>query len=157
MGLPFREGIVRFARTTGAVNVPRRAASRVDERTEKFVRYVSITVSPLAEQPSFVAARAQMARYARFAVLLLVAAAFDGCATMACQPMPIVVAKKDERVRLDTRPGLPRTSPSGRLDEEVRPTLVREFWVQSDDGNWHRISEQQYRATAIGDSMEICR
>ena len=79
-----------------------------------------------------------------------------GCATFRCRPTTIVVAKKDENVRLETRPGLPRTTANDRVEEEVAPRLVREYWVQSDRGEWYRISEAQYRSTDIGQAIEMC-
>jgi hypothetical protein len=86
---------------------------------------------------------------------LLLASALGGCASMACRPSVIVVAKKDERVRLETPLGWHQTE-SGRI-EEAPMTTVREYWVQAEDGGWYRVSIQQFDAVAPGDRLEVCR
>ena len=90
-------------------------------------------------------------------VLVVFAWGIGGCAALACRPTPITIAAKDERSRLEARPGLPRTTADQGMAEEVRPTLVREFWVRSDGGQWYRISERQYKTVNIGQSIEVCQ
>jgi len=86
---------------------------------------------------------------------LLVASGLGGCASMACETSVIVVVKKDERARLETPLGWHQTE-SGRI-EEAPMTTVREYWVQAEDGGWHRVSSQQFDAVATGDRLEVCR
>jgi hypothetical protein len=76
---------------------------------------------------------------------------------MACRPETVVVAKKEERARLETGPGPIRTTETGRVAEEVRPTFVREYWVQSDQGTWYRVPLDQYRSIEVGQPTQICR
>jgi hypothetical protein len=78
-----------------------------------------------------------------------------GCATFACQPVNVVVANKQEIRRLETTPRAVATTPSGRLDQV--PTIVREHWVQSEDGAWYRVSPDQYQTAQIGRAMQTCR
>ena len=82
------------------------------------------------------------------AVLTLV-----GC---ACRPATIVVAQKDEIVRLEPRPGPIETTGAGRLEESVQPVLKREYWVRTPDGQWHRIPRDQYQSAEIGQSLKVC-
>jgi len=97
-----------------------------------------------------------MTRLMMSLVLVLSAWGISGCAGLACRPTSVTVAAKDERSRLEARPGLPRTTANQGMAEEVVPTLVREFWVQSDGGQWYRISEQQYRTVDVGQTIEVC-
>jgi hypothetical protein len=76
-----------------------------------------------------------------------------GC---ACRPATIVVAQKDEIVRLEPRPGPIETTGAGRLEESVQPVLKREYWVRTPDGQWHRIARGQYQSAEIGQSLEVC-
>ena len=80
-----------------------------------------------------------------------------GCAAVTCRPATIIVVKKDEIVRLDTGPGRMRTTERGRLEEEVTPTLVREYWARSDQGVWYRLSAEQFRTAEVGRAVEICQ
>jgi hypothetical protein len=82
--------------------------------------------------------------------------ALSGCAGLSCQEASITVAKKEERARLETVPD-GYTSETGRLEELRRPEIVREYWVLDADGTWHRVSLEQYRATEVGQVLEICR
>jgi len=82
--------------------------------------------------------------------------AFSGCAGLSCQPVSITVAKKEERARLETVPH-GYTTETGRLEELRRPEIVRDYWVQDADGTWHRVSLEHYRATEVGQVLDICR
>lgn len=87
----------------------------------------------------------------------LLASLLAGCATFTCKPVTVVVARKEERVRLDTTPGGLRTTETGRVEEVERMARVREFWVQSETGAWYRVSAEQLRAAEIGRPMEVCQ
>jgi hypothetical protein len=86
---------------------------------------------------------------------LLLALVLAGCASVACQPTRIVVVKKDERVRPDSSLGL-RTTETGRI-EEGPLTLIREYWVQAEDGAWYRVSAGQFEEAEPNGVLEICR
>lgn len=87
-----------------------------------------------------------------------IAVALAGCAAaFACHPATVVVEKKQEVARLDTGPAPMRTTETGRLEEGIRPTLVREYWVQSREGAWYRVSADQFSAAEIGRALEICK
>jgi hypothetical protein len=86
-------------------------------------------------------------------VLLL---APSGCASLSCRPTLITVARKEERARLETTPR-GYTSETGRLEEVRRPEIVRDYWVQDDEGAWHRVSLETYRDAVIGQPLEVCR
>ena len=87
----------------------------------------------------------------------LLASLLAGCATFTCKPETVVVVKKEERVRLATTPGGLRETETGRVVEVERMARVREFWVQSETGSWHRVSAEQLRAAEIGRPMEVCQ
>ena len=80
-----------------------------------------------------------------------------GCARLTCEPLTIVVVKKEEYGRLDTTARGFRTTPAGRLEEMEAPTPVREYWVRSDDGSRYRVSADQYRAAEINHRAQVCR
>ena len=82
--------------------------------------------------------------------------ALSGCAGLSCQPASITVAKKEERARLETVPH-GYTTETGRLEELRRPEIVRDYWVRDADGTWHRVSLEQYRATEVGQVLDICQ
>lgn len=87
------------------------------------------------------------------ALVMLVAA----CGSMAsCQPVPVTVAQKDDRPRLEM---VPRgfTSETGRLQEIRVPEVVHEYWVRAPDGTWYRVSADQFRAVEVGGTIELCR
>jgi len=92
---------------------------------------------------------------ARVVTAALLALLLPGCASVACQTTSIVVAKKDERVRPEPSLGL-RTTETGRL-EEGPVTLIREYWVQANNGTWYRVSAQQYDAATVNGALEVCR
>jgi hypothetical protein len=80
-----------------------------------------------------------------------------GCASWTCRPSTIEVAKKDERATLETKSGVLRTTESGRVEEVIKPRVVREYWVQATDGEWYRVPEATYRNAQIGRTLEVCR
>jgi hypothetical protein len=83
--------------------------------------------------------------------------ALAGCTTFACHPVTVTVANKKESARLETVPGAMRTTETGRLEEDVRQSrTTREYWVQAQDGKWHRVSAEQFRAAEIGRALELC-
>jgi hypothetical protein len=85
----------------------------------------------------------------------VIAVALAGCASLACRPTTIVVAKKEERARPEPSLGL-RTTETGRLEE--RPmTVIRDYWVEAEDGSWHPVSADQFKAAQIKGRLEICR
>ena len=88
---------------------------------------------------------------------LLLALALGGCAAFVCQPLTVVVAKKDERRRVDVVPGGIRTTESGRVEEVETFRVLTEYWVQSQDGARHRVSADQFKTAEVGRPLEICR
>jgi hypothetical protein len=84
--------------------------------------------------------------------------ALVGCATFACQPVTVTVADKKESARLETVPGAMRTTETGRLEPDLRQSrTVREYWVQTSEGTWYRVSAEQFRAAEIGRELEVCK
>src|SRR5437879_5363573 len=86
---------------------------------------------------------------------VLLALALAGCAPIACQNTGIVVAKKEERARPETPAGV-RTTETGRMETPLM-VIVRDYWVQADNGSWYQISAEQYQAAEVGSRLEICR
>ena len=83
--------------------------------------------------------------------------ALAGCAVFVCHPVTVTVANKKELARLETVPGAMRTTETGRLEEDVRQSrTVREYWVQTREGTWYRVSAEQFRAAEVGRALEIC-
>jgi len=80
-----------------------------------------------------------------------------GCATFACDPVAIVVAEKDERVRLESRVRGVRVDPLGRVREDREEVIVREYWVRDPEGRWYRVDAERWRAVAAGGTVEVCR
>ena len=84
--------------------------------------------------------------------------ALAGCATLSCQPLTVTVADKKEQARFETTPGAMRTTETGRLEEDVRQSrTVREYWVQSREGKWYRVSAEQYRNAETGRELGVCQ
>jgi len=78
------------------------------------------------------------------------------CGSLTCQPVPVTVAQKDERARLEmVSRGF--TSETGRLQEVRVPEVVREYWVRAPEGTWYRVSADQFRAVEVGGTVELCR
>ena len=88
---------------------------------------------------------------------LLQLALSASCATPICHPLTIVVAGKEVRERLETVPHGVRTTETGRLEEDRRPEVVRDYWVRAADGTWYPITLDRYRGVEIGQPLEICR
>jgi len=82
--------------------------------------------------------------------------ASSGCAGLSCRQLPITVAKKDERGRLELAPR-GYTTETGRLEELRRPEIVRDYWVQDAAGAWHRVSLEQYQVAQVGEILDLCR
>jgi len=80
-----------------------------------------------------------------------------GCSVLACRPLTVTVAQKEERARLDTVSRGIRTTETGRLEELRVPEVVREYWVRAQHGSWYPISAERFRAAEVGDSVELCR
>jgi hypothetical protein len=76
---------------------------------------------------------------------------------MACRPVTVIVAKKEEKARLESSSGQIRTTETGRIEEAVQPTVVREYWVQAREGTWYRVSADKFRAAEVGQALEVCR
>lgn len=79
------------------------------------------------------------------------------CGSLTCQPVPVTVAQKDERARLEMVFHGMFTSETGRLQEVRVPEVVREYWVRAPEGTWYRVSADQFRAVEVGGTVELCR
>ena len=71
-------------------------------------------------------------------------------------PTPLVVAKKEERLRTELKPGGMRTTATGAAEEVRQQVSVREYWVQATDHSWHQITEGQYEVAAPNVTLEVC-
>ena len=91
------------------------------------------------------------------AVIVLAAAVPNGCASVTCAPLTIVVARKDERPQLRSEPRTLRTDELGRLREERRDSIVSEYWIADRGGHWYRVPETQWRSVEPGQSVQVCR
>lgn len=80
-----------------------------------------------------------------------------GCASIPCTLKTIVVAKKDARVRLERIVSGLRTTPFDRVEEVRTEIPVREYWVQAQDGSWHRLLAAEFKAAQVDKPLEICR
>jgi hypothetical protein len=85
-------------------------------------------------------------------VLLILS--LEGCASVACRPMSVVIVKKEARARPESSPGV-RTTEAGRL-EAAPLTVVRDYWIEAEDGSWHRVSAEQFEAAEVNRRLEIC-
>jgi hypothetical protein len=89
---------------------------------------------------------------------LLVALGSTGCAALACRPVTVVVAQKEERAHIgNLSQGLYRTTETGRLEPVLAPGVVREFWVRSAVGDWYRVTPEQFHAAEVDRPLEVCR
>jgi hypothetical protein len=95
-----------------------------------------------------------VARAATGLVALLLLA---GCASGACRPLTIEVAKKEERAFLATPSNQPLTTQPGGLVDTATPRVERTFWVQAKGGSWHPVPEEKYQAAEVGRPLELCR
>jgi hypothetical protein len=80
-----------------------------------------------------------------------------GCAGVACTPAVIVVAEKDERLRLQSEPRGLRTDELGRVKEQRREVIVSEYWVRDPDGRWYRVARSAWQGVEAGQSLRVCR
>lgn len=80
-----------------------------------------------------------------------------GCAVFTCEPRSVLVAKKEERSRAELVPRGFRTTETGRVEEIRELEVVREYWIRSEDGMWHRVTAEQFQAAEIGRPMDLCR
>lgn len=87
----------------------------------------------------------------------LLAATTAGCALLTCQPVTVVVADKEERVRLELVPVGLRTTEIGRLEEVEGLRRVRTYWIRSDAGRWYDVSPVVYGLARAGEHAEVCR
>jgi hypothetical protein len=83
-------------------------------------------------------------------------ALLEGCAGVACTPNAVVVARKENRLRLRSEPRGLRTDAGGRLQDVRRPVIVAEHWVQDTQGRWHRVSEPVWLAAEPGRPIRLC-
>jgi hypothetical protein len=79
------------------------------------------------------------------------------CGALTCHPIPVTVAHKEERSRLDMVSHGTFTSQTGYLKEVRVPEVVREYWVRAPDGTSYRVSADQFRAVEVGGSVDLCR
>jgi hypothetical protein len=91
------------------------------------------------------------------ALPVALAAALHGCASVACTPVTIVVADKDERPRLSSEPRGLRTDELGRVKEQRREVIVPEYWVRDREGHWYRVGEAEWRTAEPGRPLALCR
>jgi hypothetical protein len=75
---------------------------------------------------------------------------------LACQPLSVTVAEKEERTRLEMEPRGVETSGAGRLDVRRVPEIVRDYWVRADDGTWYHVPLDKFQAAEVGRSLELC-
>ena len=87
----------------------------------------------------------------------LLASLVVACGTVTCKPIPVTVAQKEERSRLEMVSRGVGTSPTGRVEELRVPEVVREYWVRGQDGRSYSVSADRFRAVEIGGSVELCR
>ena len=98
-----------------------------------------------------------MCRWVRGAAWSVLASLVAACSVPTCEPVPVIVAQKEERERLEVVARGVGTSPTGNVEEIRVPQVVREYWVRAQDGTWYRVSEERYRAVEVGGSVESCR
>jgi hypothetical protein len=90
-------------------------------------------------------------------VALALVASFGGCVDVACVPITVVVAAKDERPQLRSEPRGLGTDELGRVKEQRREVIVSEYWVRDREGRWYRVGEAQWRAVEPGQPTQVCR
>jgi hypothetical protein len=93
----------------------------------------------------------------RWIIALFVLLLSPSCSTPACHPLTIVVADKAQRARLARVPHGIHTTETGRLEEDRRTQIVRDYWVRAQDGTWYPVPADRYDAVAVGQPLEICR
>ena len=90
-------------------------------------------------------------------VLVTTFAVLGGCATLACTPVSIVVAGKEERPTLVSQSRGLRTDELGRVKEDRRDSIGHEYWVRDGDGHWYRVSQAEWQAAEPGRPLQVCR
>ena len=91
------------------------------------------------------------------AACTVLAGLLAACSLLTCRPVPVTVAQKEERSRLEMVSRAVWTSATGHVEELRVPEVVREYWVRAQDGTWYRVSEDRFRAVEVGSSVELCR
>ena len=76
---------------------------------------------------------------------------------MACKPVSINVAAKEQRTRVESEFRGVTTDQSGRVVERRQDVPVHEYWVRDTDGRWYRVSEAAWRDAKVGEPLEACR
>ena len=99
-------------------------------------------------------ARPALIRWIGVILLLPVAAS---CVVPTCHPITIVVSDKQERARLERVPYGIRNTETGRLEEDRRAEVVRDYWVRARSGEWYPVTLDRYRAAEVGGAIEVCR
>jgi hypothetical protein len=98
-----------------------------------------------------------MSHTVRPGALLLAALALAGCAALDCRPATVVVAKKEERTRIDDSVRAVRTDEVGRLQDVRRFAVVPDYWIIAEDGSSYRVPPDQLVAAQVGQSLQVCR
>ena len=98
-----------------------------------------------------------MRRYVLGAAWSVLASLVAACSVLTCAPVPVIVAQKEERARLDMVVHGVGTSATGRVEEIRVPEVVHEYWVRGQDGTWYPVSADLFRAVEVGGSLELCR
>jgi hypothetical protein len=78
------------------------------------------------------------------------------CSSLTCHLVPVTVAQKEERSRLEMVSHGGFTSETGYLKEARVPETVRTYWVRAQDGTWYRVSAEQFQAVEVGGTVELC-
>jgi hypothetical protein len=91
------------------------------------------------------------------ASLLGLVVALCGCAALACTPVTIDVASKDQRTRMVSEFRGVTNDETGRVTEILQEKLVPEYWVADRQGHWYRVTEAQWRDTQPGQPLAVCR
>src|SRR5215813_5789933 len=94
------------------------------------------------------------ARVGLIAALVVVLAS---CAEVACTPISIEVASKDERTRMVSEFRGITNDETGRVSEIRQEKLVPEYWVADREGRSYRVSEAQWRGAERGQPLTVCR
>ena len=94
---------------------------------------------------------------ARVAALAALVVTVGGCALFTCRPATIVVVDKEVQARLERRVIGLHTDPLGRVGEDVRYEIVREYRVRGDDGAWYRTGAAEWAEATPGLPLTVCR
>lgn len=91
------------------------------------------------------------------ALSLTLAALSSGCASVGCDPVTVVVARKDARSELRGEPRGLRTDERERLRVIERQVIVTRYWVEDTDGRWYHVPEAAWRLAEPGRPLQVCR